>query len=97
MHRLYHDFNKVWPTQDARMRSAPLVCRGTQEDLQRLSLTLREGMEVLLYMPDYDEDRFGALEVKASVRRDEKEHCFVADFIWDDLTFVPAIGREKNA
>jgi len=98
MHRLYHDFNKLWPGTTGHLRCAPLVCRGTHEDLQRQSLTLSEGMKVVLYMPDYDDaGQPGALEVKAIIRRDQKEGCFVADFIWDELKFIRGDSPNKDA
>jgi hypothetical protein len=88
MHRLYHDFNKLFPGRTEGMRAAPLVCFGTKQDLERVSLTLEESMEVLLYEPDADTDgTAGALEVRAVVRFDAKEGCFMADFVWEDLKF----------
>jgi len=70
--------------------SAPLVCAGTKEDLARLGVTLREGMEVLLYEPDPTPDGGpGFLEVLATIRYDADLQCFVGDFAWDDLRHRP--------
>jgi hypothetical protein len=90
MPRLYHDFNKLFPGKEEGMAAAPLVCVGTKEDLKKLSLTLEDGMDVLLYMDDEDTDgKAGALAVKAKVRYDPKEKCFMADFIWNEMKFHP--------
>ena len=68
-----------------------MVCRGTHDDLQRQNLTLHEGMEVLLYMPDHDgEDQFGAFEVKATLYQHPKDTFFIGEYVLDDLKFVPA-------
>jgi|GEM_PF-1839118 len=88
MHRIYHDFNKVDGSAAIRVRTAPLVCLGTKRDLNTLGLTLEEGMEVLLYMPD--EGPGGLMEelqVQAKVRFDAQKKCFVADFIGEDLMY----------
>ncbi|WP_395743459.1 hypothetical protein [Prosthecobacter sp.] len=98
MHRIYHDFNKLLPGKDEKSRSAPLVCRGTKNDLDALGLTLADGMEVLLYQPDGEapDGNSDSLEVRATIRYSPQEACFVADFIWDDLMYhseAEALGR----
>lgn len=88
MHRIYHDFNKVDGSAAVRVWTAPLVCLGTKRDLDALGLTLEEGMEILLYMPD--EGPGGLMEelqVQAKVRFDAQKKCFVADFIGEDLMY----------
>src|SRR4051812_23703525 len=98
MHRIYHDFNKSCAALHDEVWGAPLVCRGTHDDLLRLQVTLEEGMEVLLYMPDHDEnDRPGALEVKAKLYRHPRESYFVAEYVWEDLKFVPTEESKKEA
>jgi len=98
MHRLYHDFNNLFPGRAEGMAAAPLLCFGTKQDLARLSLTLEEGMQVLLYEPDADTDgTVGALEVRAVVRFDSKEGCFMADFVWEDLKFFRDESPVTNA
>lgn len=88
MHRIYHDFNKLFPGGPGEKTSAPLVCMGTKRDLDALGLTLEAGMEVILYEPDVAEDGSpDSLEVKATIRYDSKEGCFMADFYWDDLMY----------
>lgn len=91
MHRIYHDFNKSCDALHEGVWGAPLVCRGTHEDLQRLQLTLEEGMQVLLYMPDYDENNMpGALEVVATLYRHPRDPYFIAEYVGDDVKWVPA-------
>lgn len=102
MHRIYHDFNKLFSGRDDKSRSAPLVCSGTKHDLDALSLTLEDGMEVILYQPD-DETEDGtldSLEVKATIRYSPEEACFMADFIWDELKYrseAEAMKKETPA
>ena len=51
--RIFHDFNKLeaehpYKRGDHPTVRAPLVCRGTAEDLERLGIELYEGMPVTL-------------------------------------------------
>lgn len=87
MHRIYHDFNKLFPGENDGLRAAPLVCLGTKHDLDALGLSLKEGMRVILYQPDgeAEDGTLDNLEVKAIIRYDIKEACFMADFVWDEL------------
>lgn len=95
MHRLYHDFNKMDVSPVEGLTAAPLVCRGTHDDLKKLGLSLSDGMRVLLYQPDIGpEDTEDFLEVEATIRYDELRQCFCADFIWDALTY--ATKRQKK-
>jgi hypothetical protein len=91
MYRIYHDFNKVCAgPADERIRSAPLVCAGTKRDLEDLGITLKEGMEVTLYMPDAQVAADGLpddLEVRGVVRYDDRAKCFVADYVLADLMY----------
>lgn len=50
--RIYHDFNKL----DHR-QWAILVCLQTTKDLEASGIELREGLEVVLYMPDDVDER----------------------------------------
>ena len=98
MHRLYHDFNLLYSGENEDMRSAPLVCRGTQDDIDALGISLQEGMEVLLYEPDVAADGTSdPLEVKAKIRYDAKERCFMADFVWTELMYRSKTTGDKNA
>jgi hypothetical protein len=86
MHRLFHDFNNLQPGNKEGLTSAPLVCAGTKEDLERQGVTLKEGMEVLLYQPDEASDGSpDSLEVRAKIRYDSKLGCFMGDFVWAGL------------
>jgi len=44
-------------------------------------------MRVILYQPDgeAEDGTLDNLEVKAIIRYDIKEACFMADFVWDEL------------
>ncbi len=96
MHRLYHDFNKIDASPTARMVAAPLVCRGTHEDLKRLGLSLSDGMKVLLYQEDIGPDETpDFLEVEATIRFDKRLSCFCGDFIHEELMY--RTEREKKS
>ena len=100
MYRIYHDFNKSGDCPEEGKTSAPLVCMGTKRDLDALGITLKEGMEVLLYMPDAQFDSAGApddLEVRATIRYDAREKCFVGDYVIDDLMYRTEAEARKKA
>ncbi len=86
---LYHDFNALIGVPGGP-GVAPLVCRGTIEDLQRLDLELSEGLLVTLYQPD-DVDEYGnpdRLEVDATVTFDATHGCWTAVFDLDELDYA---------
>ncbi len=100
MHRIYHDFQKVCNgPDDEKIWTAPLVCMGTKSDLEVLGITLREGMEVMLYQGDEGPGGFmEELEVRAKVRYDAREKCYVADYIREDLMYQSeAEAKRKKA
>jgi hypothetical protein len=89
MHRIYHDFNKLYAGKTPEMRSAPLVCIGTHGDLGALHLTLQDGMRAVLYQPDdvAPDGSSDCLEVRATIRFDHESQCFMGDFIWEELKY----------
>lgn len=90
--RIYADFNK----RDEN-GSAILVCRGTFADLQSQGLTLADGMEVTLYMPD-DVDSEGqpdSLKVDAIVRHNRELGCWVGEFVDADLGYRSQKERKQ--
>jgi hypothetical protein len=90
--RIYADFNKL-----DENRSAILVCLGTKIDLDKLGLTLQEGMEVTLYQPD-EVDENGLpddLEVDAVIAFHKELKCWVGRFIWEDLSYRSEKGKSK--
>lgn len=90
--RIYHDFNKLDPDADElgwTTVRAPLVCRGTADDLERLKIELHDGMLVTLYQPD-DVDQQGnsdCLEVGATIRRSAKGEYWVGEFVYSELCY----------
>ncbi len=97
MERLFHDFNKLFGSPDSQLRVAPLVCRGTEEDLSRLGIALTDGLRVTLYQPDIGpEGTDDCLEVEATVRYDQKMQCFCADFSFEELMYRSE-REKKNA
>lgn len=72
--RVYADFNK----QD---KEGHLVLNsvGTQRDLQQLGLTLRDGLKLLLYADDTDENgNPDDIEVEGVVRYDSANNQWIA-------------------
>ena len=98
MHRIYHDFNKVCAgPDDEKIGTAPLVCTGTKRDLEALGITLQEGIDVMLYMPDEGPSGLmEALEVNARVRYDSRQGCFVADYVLTDLMYQSEAEALRN-
>ena len=72
--RIYADFQNL---DDAnRLR---LTCAGTHEDLQRQGIQLRQGMVLLFYTDDADDDgRPDELQAEGVVEYDPTEECWGA-------------------
>jgi len=63
-----------------------LTCAGTANDLSRQQVQLREGLDVLLYMDDADEQgREDRLIVEGSVTFSDDEQCWVAAIDWQNI------------
>jgi hypothetical protein len=98
MYRIYHDFNKLIEGKAEGSWAAPLVCIGTKNDLDALGITLEEGMQVLLYQPD-DIAPDGSpdwLEVRATIRYDTIQKCFVGDFTREELMYHSEAEAKKK-
>lgn len=84
--RVYAGFQSA----DARGRLR-LSCTGTVRELARQNVELREGLSLLLYSEDEDEqDRPTELEVAGVVEYSTDESCWVAAIDWDAIRHVPA-------
>jgi hypothetical protein len=79
--RVYADFQNL---DDAnRLR---LTCAGTKQDLQRLGITLREGLMLTLYADDADDaGQTDELLADGVVQYDEGAKCWVAAIDWSAL------------
>ena len=97
--RIYHDFNRLESDQPyqrgvCQTVRAPLVCRGTADDLARLEIELHDGMLVTLYEPEVDEHgNPGYLEVDAVIRRDRSDKYWVGEFDFAEIRYVPENKR----
>jgi hypothetical protein len=90
--RIYADFNKA-----AGPGRVILTCVGTRADIEKLNLDLTDGMQVVLYMPDVDENGVSdPLEVSAIIRRDEKNGWWVGDFDWKELDHLSRKDRKTG-
>lgn len=88
--RIYADFNKL----DEKKRVI-LTCIRTKQDIARLGISFVDGMSVILYMPDCDENGISdPLEVDAVIRHDDNNDWWVGEFLWDELDHV---SRKKRA
>lgn len=98
MHRIYHDFNKLYPGKTSGVTTALLVCVGTRDDLEALHLTLKDGMEIVLYQPDdvAPDGSPDCLEVRATIRFDQEAQCFMGDFTWDELKYCSEAQAERK-
>ena len=60
-----------------------LTCAGTQEDLARHCIELREGLGLTLYMDDADDHgQPDELRVEGVVQYNDAERCWVAAVDW---------------
>jgi len=74
--RVYADFNKQ--DRDGRL---VLTCAGTKQDLERLGLTLSDGLKLLFYADDTDENgKPDDIEVEGVVTYDPTNERWVAAY-----------------
>lgn len=79
--KVYADFQNT----DAHGRLR-LSCVGTIEDLARLGITLRDGLQLTLYADDLDaRGQRDDLLVDGVVSFSEEEHCWVAAIDWSAI------------
>lgn len=78
--KLWADFNA---SSDFGLR---LNCLGTIKDLERQNLNLEEGMELLLWDEDYnDQNERDDLIVKATARYNSKLSIWEGEFDWEEI------------
>jgi hypothetical protein len=97
--KVYADFHNA--DANGRLR---LNCVGTNEDLARQGVTLREGMLLTLYADDLDaKGQPDELLVDGVVSFSEEEHCWVAVIDWSAIHQVsgeqiaPAGGAKPSS
>lgn len=79
--RIYADFHNA--DVHGRLR---LNCAGTTEDLARLAITLREGMRLVLYSDDLDDNgQLDELVVDGVASYSDEENCWVATIDWSAI------------
>lgn len=92
--RICHDFNRLDSNQPYQRGvhqtvRAPLVCRGTADDVAHLEIELRHGLLVTLYEPDVDEHgNPGCLEVDAVIRCDRSDRYWVGKFDFAEIRYA---------
>lgn len=90
--RIYADFHNADPQGRVRLN-----CVGTQEDLSRLGIQLREGLLLDLYCDDAD-DRGNPddLQVHGVVRYSPQESFWVAEIDWSSVKHVSELGAANG-
>ena len=79
--KVYADFQNL--DDSNRLR---LTCIGTKQDLTRLGIELREGLELTFWMDDSDEEgQPDPLLADGTVQFNGNENCWVATIDWSAL------------
>jgi hypothetical protein len=92
--KVYADFQNL--DKQNRLR---LTCAGTHRDLERLGITLREGLALTLYTDDAnDAGQPDELLAEGVVQYNEAEKCWVAAIDWQAIRHAsdaaPFNGKE---
>lgn len=92
--KVYADFHNA--DSQGRVR---LNCAGTIQELNRLGLQLHDGLHLLLYSDDADDQgRPRELQVEGRVEHSPEEQCWVAVIDWDAIHPAPvANGSELTS
>jgi hypothetical protein len=91
--KVYADFQNL--DDFNRLR---LSCAGTQQDLKRQDITLREGMALTFYTDDEDDQgRPDELLAEGVVRLDEETRGWVAEVDWNSLRHASDESGLKTA
>jgi len=79
--RIYADFQNL--DEENRLR---LNCAGTRQDLERLGITLREGMFLTFYADDADDNGLpDELLAEGVVQFNRAQNCWVALIDWREV------------
>lgn len=79
--RIYADFHNLDDQNRVRLN-----CRGTIEDLKRFGIELREGLKLILYTDDADDNgNPDALLADATIQFDGSSQSWVASVDWTAL------------
>jgi hypothetical protein len=85
--QIYADFQNA----DAQGRLR-LICTGSLNDLAHQQVQLREGMDLLLYCDDADDQgREARLVVEGSATYSQDEQCWVAVIDWQKIRHEPTV------
>jgi hypothetical protein len=80
METLWVDF------QNAGFEGVRLICKGTLDELRQKNLTLHDGLKLLIWTEDQDDDgKEDNLLVEAVVKYSDVDRCWVASFDADKL------------
>ena len=91
--KVYADFHDL--DDENRLR---LTCTGTREDLARLGIQLRAGLELTFYTDDAnDNGDSDDLMVDGVVQFDQKNQCWAASVDWNALRHSSDLTPDNGA
>ncbi len=92
MNLIYADFMK----SDDQNRLV-LTCFGTHRDLEKQNIVLSEGLELVFYNDDADDDgNPDDLVVSGVVEYDKEKERWTADIDWDEIKNISQLSLEEK-
>lgn len=89
---IYADFMKM--DNDGRL---VLTCFGTHKDLKKYNISLKDGLKLVFYNDDEDDNgNRDDLVVEGIVEYDKKSERWVANIIWDDIKNISRLSSEEK-
>ena len=75
----------------------PLVCQGTIKDLAENNIILGEGMKLVFYNEDEDENgNRDDLVVEGIIEYDKVNKRYAARIIWEDIKNISKLSAEES-
>jgi hypothetical protein len=89
---IYADFMKM--DDEGRL---VLTCLGTYKDLENYNISLENGLKLVFYNDDQDENgNRDDLVVDGTVEYDQKNQRWVANINWDDIKNISRLSSEEK-
>ena len=74
-----------------------LSCLGTHKDLTENRVTLKEGMKLVFYTDDEDDEgKSDDLVVEGTIERDAEKNRWVARINWDEIKNISRLSRAEK-
>ena len=75
----------------------PLVCQGTIKDLNENKIVLEEGMKLIFYNEDEDENgNRDDLVVEGTIEYDKENEIYAARIVWEDIKNISQLSTEEK-